>query len=62
MSMHGDDRGLEAFPDDEGPWPTQTSGSRWLSNRAILTIMIVFIVVGAILIGGPTVLSLFSHK
>ncbi len=62
--MQDDHRRLEVVPedDDEGEWPTQTSGSRYLSNRTILTIMLVFIVGGGILIGGPTVLSFFQHK
>jgi len=64
MSLHDDERRLAVVHDDEdeGEWPIQTSGSRHLSNRTILTIMVVFIVAGGILIGAPTVFSFFQHR
>ncbi len=45
--------------DDE--YLRQTSGSRALSNRTLLIIMVAFIVIGAVALGGPVVVTMFHH-
>ena len=46
--------------DDDG-YLRQTSGSRALSNRTLLVIMVAFIVIGAVALGGPVVATFFHH-
>ncbi len=46
-------------PDDG--YLRQTSGSRALSNRTLLIIIVAFIVIGAVALGGPVVATFFHH-
>ncbi len=52
------------YEGDEEPMvdvPRQTSGSRVLSNRTLLVIVMTFIVLGALVLGVPVVITLFSY-
>ncbi len=47
-------------PEDDD-YLRQTSGSRALSNRTLLIIIVAFIVIGAVALGGPVVVMMFRH-